>query len=311
VNTSASNALTVQNSDAVDIFRVRNDNKVLIGSGASTSVRLEVNGSTLFSGLVGVGVNPSPWTLFNAIDIGNSGAISAYTLGTGVQLNSNMYFLDGAGWKYKTTSGASRLVLDGNIITFWNAPSGTAGNTITLTQAMTLTAAGRLLLGLTAESTFLLDVNGTARVSGNLTLTASTNLTWGAANPGNNINRIILYDDGNTNLRTGIGIRSSAMCFFSYAGAGFIWRNAGDAVSAGGNTLGFLNENAQFAVNTTSANASAQLQVDSNTRGFLPPRMTNAQRTAISSPAVGLMVYCTDAVEGLYVYKSMGWTFVI
>lgn len=56
---------------------------------------------------------------------------------------------------------------------------------------------------------------------------------------------------------------------------------------------------------------SAQLQVDSTTQGFLPPRMTNAQRTAIGTPAVGLMVYCTDAVEGLYIYKSTGWTFVI
>lgn len=57
--------------------------------------------------------------------------------------------------------------------------------------------------------------------------------------------------------------------------------------------------------------ASAILSATSTTKGFLPPRMTNAQRTAIASPAVGLMVYCTDAVEGLYVYKSMGWTFVI
>jgi hypothetical protein len=58
-------------------------------------------------------------------------------------------------------------------------------------------------------------------------------------------------------------------------------------------------------------NASAKVQIDSTTQGFLPPRMTNAQRLAIASPAVGLMVYCTDLVEGLYVYKSMGWTFVI
>jgi hypothetical protein len=57
--------------------------------------------------------------------------------------------------------------------------------------------------------------------------------------------------------------------------------------------------------------ASAQLQVDSTTKGFLPPRMTNAQRSNISSPAVGLMVYCTDAVEGLYINKSTGWTLVI
>jgi hypothetical protein len=60
-----------------------------------------------------------------------------------------------------------------------------------------------------------------------------------------------------------------------------------------------------------SPNASAVLQADSTTKGFLPPRMTNSERTSISSPAVGLMVYCTDAVEGLYINKSTGWTLVI
>ena len=62
---------------------------------------------------------------------------------------------------------------------------------------------------------------------------------------------------------------------------------------------------------TSTIVASAILSLTSTTRGFLPPRMTNAQRTAISSPAVGLIVYCTDATEGLYIYKSGGWTFVI
>lgn len=57
--------------------------------------------------------------------------------------------------------------------------------------------------------------------------------------------------------------------------------------------------------------ASAKVQIDSTTQGFLPPRMTNAQRTAISSPALGLIVYCTDSTEGLYIYKSTGWTFII
>ena len=57
--------------------------------------------------------------------------------------------------------------------------------------------------------------------------------------------------------------------------------------------------------------ASAVLQADSTTQGFLPPRMTNTQRTNIVSPAIGLMVYCTDTIEGLYIYKSTGWTFII
>jgi hypothetical protein len=55
---------------------------------------------------------------------------------------------------------------------------------------------------------------------------------------------------------------------------------------------------------------SAILQANSTTQGFLPPRMTNAQRIAIATPAVGLCVYCTDAVEGLYINKSTGWTYI-
>jgi len=53
----------------------------------------------------------------------------------------------------------------------------------------------------------------------------------------------------------------------------------------------------------TSQNASAIFQVDSTIKGFLPPRMTNVQRTNIVSPAIGLMVYCTDTIAGLYIYK--------
>jgi hypothetical protein len=64
-------------------------------------------------------------------------------------------------------------------------------------------------------------------------------------------------------------------------------------------------------IGTTTPSASSIVDLTSTTQGFLPPRMTNAQRAAIGAPAVGLMVYCTDAVEGLYIYKSTGWTFVI
>jgi hypothetical protein len=59
------------------------------------------------------------------------------------------------------------------------------------------------------------------------------------------------------------------------------------------------------------AQASALVTMNSTTRGFLPPRMLQTQRTAIASPAVGLIVYQTDATEGLYIYKSTGWTFIV
>ena len=44
----------------------------------------------------------------------------------------------------------------------------------------------------------------------------------------------------------------------------------------------------------STANASAILDLKSTTQGFLPPRMTYTQRQAISTPAQGLMIYCTD-----------------
>ena len=60
----------------------------------------------------------------------------------------------------------------------------------------------------------------------------------------------------------------------------------------------------------SSANTSAMLDVSSTTKGFLPPRMTGAQRAAITSPAQGLMIYCTDC--GPYgepqFYNGTTWT---
>jgi uncharacterized protein (TIGR02145 family) len=51
---------------------------------------------------------------------------------------------------------------------------------------------------------------------------------------------------------------------------------------------------AQVGLGTATPHASAALDVTSTTSGLLPPRMTQAQRNVISTPAAGLMVYCTD-----------------
>lgn len=47
-------------------------------------------------------------------------------------------------------------------------------------------------------------------------------------------------------------------------------------------------------IGTNSPDSSALLELKSTNSGFLPPRMTFAQRNAIVSPAAGLMIYCTD-----------------
>lgn len=62
----------------------------------------------------------------------------------------------------------------------------------------------------------------------------------------------------------------------------------------------------QTSINTDTIDASAQLQVDSTTRGFLPPRMTTTQRNAIASPAAGLIVYDTTENKH-YGYNGTTW----
>jgi len=70
-----------------------------------------------------------------------------------------------------------------------------------------------------------------------------------------------------------------------------------------------IGNNGNIGIGPSAAESTALLDVQSTTKGFLPPRMTSAQRTAIGTPAVGLVVYQTDggAAEGLYVNTSGGW----
>ena len=68
---------------------------------------------------------------------------------------------------------------------------------------------------------------------------------------------------------------------------------------------------AQVAINGSgsSADNSAMLDVSSTTKGILVPRMTTAQRTALSSPATGLLVY-DSTLQSFYYYNGTAWKIV-
>ena len=57
----------------------------------------------------------------------------------------------------------------------------------------------------------------------------------------------------------------------------------------------------------STPDASAMLDVKSATKGFLAPRMTAVQRTAIATPATGLVVYQTDGNKVLYGFDGSVW----
>lgn len=59
----------------------------------------------------------------------------------------------------------------------------------------------------------------------------------------------------------------------------------------------------QVGIGTVTPDASSALDVSSTTQGMLTPRMTTAQKTAITSPADGLIVYDTD-LKSFYYYNS-------
>ena len=59
-------------------------------------------------------------------------------------------------------------------------------------------------------------------------------------------------------------------------------------------------------IGTVTPNASAALDVTSNNKGFLPPRMTTIERNAISNKAAGLMIFNTTSAC-VEVYNGTNW----
>jgi hypothetical protein len=93
------------------------------------------------------------------------------------------------------------------------------------------------------------------------------------------------------------------------AGAGVSTVNIATGSTTNANLVQLGSTNSQVAVGAAPADATAALAVNSTTKGFLPPRMTSDQMNAITSPATGLMVYCTDCTDvGLQYYTGTAWS---
>jgi hypothetical protein len=99
-------------------------------------------------GNLGLGVTPSAWvSTTNAIQLKESwAAISSDTNFGSLDLTNNAYQSATSTWNYRNNLVASRYRQVSGTHQFFTAPSGTAGNAISFTQAMTLTATGQLNL---------------------------------------------------------------------------------------------------------------------------------------------------------------------
>jgi hypothetical protein len=137
---------------------VNGTSNVAIAS-ANGAVTMVTNGNTAVtidtSQNVGVGVTPSAWrAVSKATQIGYAGSLVASTATNNVYLGSNWYINSTPADTY-INNGYASLYQQQNGIHYWyNAPSGTAGGTITFTQAMTLnnSSNGQLGIGVSPNS---------------------------------------------------------------------------------------------------------------------------------------------------------------
>jgi hypothetical protein len=124
------------------------------------------------SGNLGLGVTPSAWqsgTKALQINGGSMYAANTYTF-----VGSNIVYTD-AGDKYINTGFATVYGQLSGEHRWYTAPSGTAGNTISLTQAMTLDASGNLGLNTTNFGASKFQVNGSAAIGYPTSTTAPAN----------------------------------------------------------------------------------------------------------------------------------------
>jgi hypothetical protein len=222
-------------------------------------------------------LSSTDWTTFNGkqaalVSGTNIKTINGTTLlGSGdlVISSSNIYNADGS------LTAARTLTLNAFPLTF-------AGTTSTR-----FFANGNLGVNQTTDAGFKLDVNGTARVSGTLsvkTASGSQKISF------NNTDQIYIGLASNNNQ---IGANNSNRLYIGSEGDLPIYTLAGGTVII-----------ADLA--NPASSASAKLRIDSTTQGFLPPRMTTTQKNAIATPAAGLVVYDTT-LNKLCVRTAAAW----
>ena len=170
---------------------------------------------------------------------------------------------------------------------------------------------GNIQIGTMIDAGYKFDVSGTARVTGAFT-TGSVTLPTSHGSNGQ-----VLTTTGSGTLSwstpvTGVTSASSPLSITSNTiSLGTVpVANGGTGTTNGSITgttalsfaAGGSNQNVSIlpsgtgsvGIGTNSPNSSAILDASSTTKGFLPPRMTYAQKIAIASPPQGLMIYCTN-----------------
>ncbi len=178
-------SIGIDNTNGYVFFRTNNTNRATLNA----------------SGNLGLGVTPSAWYSsegYKALQVGNASLFGRNSTNSELYLSSNTFENSSGSPTYITSDFATRYLQNDGVHAWYNAPSGTAGNTFTFTQAMTLDASGNLALGTTT-------VQNLASGRGNITIggTSSSILNFSYNNSDNGY----IFHNGDLNIvnRTSTG----------------------------------------------------------------------------------------------------------
>jgi hypothetical protein len=215
------------------------------------------------SGNLGLGVTPSAWYTISNTKALQLGGGSVWSFATDrIAMIQNAYLDTSGNYRYVATDAASHYRLASGVHAWFNAPSGTAGDISTFTQAMTLDASGNLLVGTTTPL-----VNAGGR--GNITVNGSTDAV----------------------LSFGIG---GSVAGYLFQGASTLILNTQGARAItfenNGSERARITSGGEVLVGLTSATGVALLQVSG------PIRTTGYTVATLPAGTVGMRTYVTDAL---------------
>lgn len=263
-------------------------NDIVFGKG-----RTSTSGGTTFmtiknSGNLGLGVTPSAWnSAYKAFQFGTTGALFGES-GDAANYFTTNTFVDAVGFKYITSDWAIGYFQENGVHSWRTAPSGTAGNAISFTQAMTLFSTGNLLVGTPSpisDNGARLQVNGAGTFSSSVTASGSGSFM-----------QADFFQTGSTpatsgGIRLGTQVAIRARNVANTGNIPLIESTASDGVSVSNGTLILSSSGAATFTSTVRINADGQSLL-------IFPTTTNSVRMQIQSTGGGNLVLGTENSSG-------------
>jgi hypothetical protein len=273
--TSSTTSLLVQNSAGTAALTITDDRNATFGFGVTT-------GGNIISGANVQAVSTGYFILQNRLLI-SSPSVGILKLGNNNDNDFNRLQFGG------TTSSFPSIKRNGTAIDFRladdsafcgiNAGATTikgSGSTSATTSLLVQNSAGTQTLKIQDDGTSTIGTSGSGVFTVN-SLYGFINMSGGYLGYGFSATEAWTYRNGSNVSQFKIG-------------------TTGNAIFNGTLSLG----------NGSDPVASAQVEITSTTKGFLPPRMTTTQKNAIASPAAGLVVY-DSTTNKLCCYNGSTW----